>query len=66
MIQKQQSIIFSEFIGIYEIVVPKDNVLRKISELVDFSFVYDELKENYCLITVEMPSILFVCSNIYC
>lgn len=49
MIQKQQSMIFSEFIGIYEIVVPKDNVLRKISELVDFSFVYDELKENYCL-----------------
>ncbi|MCR8978505.1 transposase, partial [Brevibacillus laterosporus] len=49
MIQKQQSMIFSPFIAIYDVVVPKDNLLRKINELMDFSFVYDELKDKYCL-----------------
>lgn len=49
MIQKQQSMILSPFMDIYDIVVPKDNLLRKVNELVDFSFVYDELKDKYCL-----------------
>lgn len=48
MIQKQQSMILSPFMDIYDIVIPKDNLLRKINELVDFSFVYDELKDKYC------------------
>lgn len=30
-------------------IVPKDHILRKIRELVDFSFIYDELKNKYCL-----------------
>jgi IS5 family transposase len=29
--------------------VPKDNLLRQIDELIDFSFIYEELKANYCL-----------------
>lgn len=49
MIQQQQEFILSSFIEIYDLVVPKDNILRQINELVDFSFVYDELVENYCL-----------------
>jgi Transposase domain (DUF772)/Transposase DDE domain len=49
MIQNQQSVTFSPFMAIYDLIVPKDNVLRKINELIDFSFVYDELKDNYCL-----------------
>lgn len=49
MIQQQQSMIFSPYMEIYDLVVPKDNLLRKLNELVDFSFVYEELKENYCL-----------------
>ena len=49
MIQKQQSIVFSPFMAIYDLVVPKDNMLRQINELVEFSFVYEELKNNYCL-----------------
>jgi transposase len=49
MIQNQQSMVFSPYMGIYDLVVPKDNLLRKINDLVDFSFVYDELKDNYCL-----------------
>jgi len=34
--------------AIYDIVVPKDNMLRQISELVDFSFILEELKSKYC------------------
>lgn len=49
MIQKQQSMVFSPFMAIYDLVVPKDNMLRQINELVNFSFVYEELKNNYCL-----------------
>ncbi|HJV44313.1 MAG TPA: IS1182 family transposase [Bacillota bacterium] len=49
MINNQQSMIFSPYMAIYDLVVPKDNMLRKINDLVDFSFVYDELKDKYCL-----------------
>ena len=48
MIKKQETMILSEYTGIYELVVPKDNILRKINELIDFSFVYDELLNKYC------------------
>ncbi len=48
MIQNQQSMIFSPYMGIYDLVVPKENLLRKLNDLVDFSFVYDELKDKYC------------------
>ncbi|MDA8229126.1 MAG: IS1182 family transposase [Desulfitobacterium hafniense] len=34
---------------IYDLVVSKDNLLRKINELIDFSFVYNELMDKYCL-----------------
>lgn len=49
MIQNQQSMILSPFMDIYDLVVPKDNLLRKINELIDFSFVYNELIDKYCL-----------------
>lgn len=48
MIKKQETMILSEYIGIYDLVVPKDNMLRKINELIDFSFIYDELIDKYC------------------
>lgn len=48
MIQNQQSMVFSSYMDIYELVVPKDNLLRKINDLIDFSFVYEELKDKYC------------------
>jgi len=35
--------------AIYDMVVPKDNQLRQINDLVDFSFVFEELKTKYCL-----------------
>ena len=49
MIRQQQTMILSAYAGIYDLVVPKDNLLRKINELIDFSFVYDELLNKYCL-----------------
>ena len=49
MIRNQQSMILSPYMAINDLVVPKDNLLRKINDLVDFSFVYDELKDKYCL-----------------
>lgn len=49
MIEQQQKMVLSSYMDIYDLVVPKDNLLRKINELVDFSFVYDELISKYCL-----------------
>ena len=47
IIKKQETVILSEYSGIYDLVVLKDNMLRKINELIDFSFVYDELLDKY-------------------
>ena len=49
MIKQQQTMILSPYMDIYNLVIPKDNLLRKISELIDFTFVYDELINKYCL-----------------
>lgn len=49
MIQKQQTLVLSPYIELYNMVVPKNNLLRQINELVDFSFIYEELQVNYCL-----------------
>ena len=48
MLLQQQKIQFSEFSKLYDLIVPKDNLLRKINELIDFSFIYNELLEKYC------------------
>jgi transposase len=49
VISNQESLNFSPFMALYDIVVPKDNMLRKINELVDFTFILEELKTKYCL-----------------
>ncbi|WP_455675664.1 IS1182 family transposase [Pradoshia sp.] len=49
MISNRSSLILSPYLEIYDIVVPKDNILRQINELVDFSFILEELKDKYCL-----------------
>lgn len=48
MIANQETFNLSPYIDIYDIVVPKDNMLRQINDLVDFSFVLEELKSKYC------------------
>ncbi|MFC4812959.1 IS1182 family transposase [Paenibacillus sp. GCM10023250] len=49
MFQPQISLSLSPYSALYELVVPKDNMLRQINELVDFTFIYEELQANYCL-----------------
>lgn len=49
MIQQQLTFTYSPYLELYDLVVPKDNMLRQINELVDFSFIYEELKAHYCL-----------------
>jgi transposase len=48
MLIQQQQIQFSPYCSLYDLIVPKDNLLRKINELIDFSFIYDELLDKYC------------------
>ena len=42
MLTQEQELILSEYSGLYDIVVPQDNLLRRINALIDFSFVYQE------------------------
>lgn len=49
MISNQESFNLSPFMAIYDLVIPKENMLRQINELVDFSFILEELKTKYCL-----------------
>lgn len=50
MISNQETLQLSPYMAIYDLVVPKDNMLRQINELVDFSFILEELKSKYCLV----------------
>jgi transposase len=62
MLVQQQQIQFSAFSGLYDLIVPKDNLLRKINELIDFKFIYEELVNKYCLNngrTAESPVRMF-------
>ena len=49
MLALHQELPFSIYFDLYDLIVPKDNLLRKINELIDFSFIYDELASKYCL-----------------
>lgn len=45
MISNQETLKLSPFMAIYDmVVVPKDNMLRQINELVDCTFILKELK----------------------
>ena len=54
MLLKQQTIQFSAHSSLYDLIVPKENILRKINDLIDFSFIYDELLNNYCITNGRM------------
>jgi transposase len=48
MLVQQQTIQFSEHSSLYDLIIPQNNLLRKINDLIDFSFIYDELLNKYC------------------
>ena len=66
MIHQQQTMILSSYIELYNLLISRDNMLRQINELVDFSFVYEELKERYCLDNGRNAIVRFECLNICC
>lgn len=49
MLLQQKKIQLSTYSDLYDLVVPQDDLLRKINELIDFSFIYEELVSKYCL-----------------
>ncbi|MCT4698141.1 IS1182 family transposase [Tenacibaculum haliotis] len=62
MLVQQQEIQFSQYSSLYDLIVPKDNLLRKINDLIDFSFIYEELVTKYSLNngrTAECPIRMF-------
>lgn len=50
MLQELEQPALSEYASIYDRLIPRDHFLRKINELIDFSFIVDELREKYCLV----------------
>lgn len=62
MLDQQQKIPFSSFSELYNLIIPKDNLLRKINDLIDFTFIYNELVDKYCANngrTAESPIRMF-------
>jgi transposase len=49
MLLQQQKIQLSSYSDLYDLIVPKNNLLRKINDLIDFTFIYDELVSKYCM-----------------
>ncbi|SHK51287.1 hypothetical protein SAMN02745883_02218, partial [Caminicella sporogenes DSM 14501] len=49
MLKRQQEMMISKYADLYDILIQKDHILRKIKELVDFSFVIEEVEKNYNL-----------------
>ena len=49
MLEMQQKLMLSSYMELYDLIIPKDNLLRQIKELVDFSFIYNELIDKYSL-----------------
>lgn len=48
MLVQQQKFQLSTYTDLYDLIVPQNNLLRQINELIDFSFIYDELVTKYC------------------
>jgi len=48
MLPQQGRLLLSNHIDLYDIIIPKDHLLRRIKELIDFSFVREELIDKYC------------------
>ena len=64
MLSSQLKLSLSYYSDLYDMIVPKDHILRKIRELVDFSFIYDELKNKFALIMDVMQKTLYCYLNI--
>ena len=62
MLKSQQELNFSQYTDLYDKLIPQNHLFRKINELIDFSFIRDELKDKYYPDngrTAEDPEYLF-------
>lgn len=62
MLQLQRTIQFSDYSDLYDLIIPQDNMLRRINDLVDFSFIQKELMDKYCQYNgrmAESPVMMF-------
>ncbi|MBM7541455.1 transposase [Amphibacillus cookii] len=62
MLKQQTSLSLSPYTQLYDALIPKDNFLRQMHDLVDFRFVEEELEDKYCLDngrTAEPPIRMF-------
>ena len=48
MLSQQQTIQLTAYADLYDKVVPQKHMLRQINDLIDFSFIYQELVSKYC------------------
>lgn len=49
MLEIQQTLSLSPYSALYDILIPKNHFLRQVHDMVDFSFVEQELLDKYCL-----------------
>jgi len=45
--KNQLELNFSKYSGLYDIIIKSDNFWKQLNDMIDFSFVYDELKDKY-------------------
>lgn len=43
----KNELVLSPYSELHDILIPKDHLLRKFNDLVNFNFIYDELKDMY-------------------
>lgn len=63
MLSNQKELNFSPYAELYEKLIPAKHLFRQIKELVDLSFIREELKNKYCLTngrTAESPERMFI------
>ena len=48
MLYLNKQIEFSNYECLYDKIIPKNHLLKRLNNLVDFRFVYEELKDKYC------------------
>ena len=49
MLQRENKLRLSPYIDLYDKIIPSDHLLKQISDLLDFSFVFDVLKDKYTM-----------------
>lgn len=49
MLKQTYQTTLSPYSDLYDLLIPSDHILRRFNELIDFSFIYEELENKYCL-----------------